>query len=94
MTKDEFILAMRALDEDDGLETVHHPTHYRYDTIEAIDIIEAWALNFNRGNVLKYLSRAGLKSPDSELEDLHKALWYLKREIMRLRNESTENETD
>jgi len=94
MTKDEFILAMRALDEDDGLETVHHPAHYRYDTIEAIDIIEAWALNFNRGNVLKYLSRAGLKSSDSELEDLHKALWYLKREIMRLRNESTENETD
>ena len=94
MTKDEFIVAMRALDDEGGLETVDHPAHYRYDTIEAIDIIEAWALNFNRGNVLKYLSRAGLKSPDSELEDLHKALWYLKREIMRLRNENTENDTD
>ena len=36
-------------------------------------------LNFNRGNVLKYIARAGKK--ENELEDLKKAMEYLKREI-------------
>ena len=49
--------------------TVDHPNHYHPNTIEAIDVIEAWKLNFNRGNTLKYLSRAGLKDPHKELED-------------------------
>ena len=74
---------MRSLDDPEP-EAVNHPAHYHHDTIEAINVIEAWALNFNRGNVLKYISRAGLKDPDRELEDLKKALWYLKRELERL----------
>ena len=59
---------------------VDHPNHYRSDSgIEAIDAIEAWDLNFNLGNVVKYTCRAGLKS--NHLEDLKKAAWYLQREI-------------
>ena len=84
MTKEKFLETMRSLEDSEPVEAVNHPTHYHYNTIEAINVIEAWALNFNRGNVVKYLSRAGLKNPDRELEDLNKALWYLKREIERL----------
>ena len=61
-------------------EAVDHPSHYRSDSIEAIDVIESWQMNFNLGNVIKYVCRAGLKSNDS-IEDLRKAAWYLNREI-------------
>ena len=52
--------------------------HYK-GNIEPIDLIEAQGLNFNRGNVVKYVSRAGKK--EDEREDLEKALWYIKREL-------------
>lgn len=78
MTKTQFV------EELARTERVEHPPHYHQDTIEAIEVIEAWCLNFNRGNALKYISRAGLKDPSHEIEDLNKALWYLKREIKRL----------
>ncbi|MBM4686229.1 DUF3310 domain-containing protein [Rhodococcus hoagii] len=44
-------------------------------------------LNFNRGNAIKYAARAGAKDPAKELEDLHKAKWYIDREISRLENQ-------
>jgi hypothetical protein len=71
-------------------ETVNHPEHYGGDTVyEAIKVIEAWRLGFHLGNAVKYISRAGKKSPATEvrqrtLEDLKKARWYLDREIARL----------
>lgn len=61
-------------------EVINHPQHYGGDTVyEAIKVIEAWGLNFNTGNAVKYLCRAGKKS--NALEDLKKAAWYLNREI-------------
>ena len=61
---------------------VDHPKHYRGDTgLEAIEVIEAWGLNFNLGNVIKYICRAGLKDSSRQGEDLQKALWYLTREL-------------
>ena len=66
---------------------VEHPSHYRSDSgFEAIDVIEAWNLGFNLGNALKYISRAGLKDKNREIEDLEKAQWYLNREIERIRS--------
>lgn len=66
-------------------EAVVHPSHYRADSgIEAIDAIEAWDLNFNLGNVIKYIARCGLKDPNKATEDLKKAAFYLQREIDRL----------
>lgn len=63
-------------------EEIDHPMHYGGDTIyEAIKVIEAWSLNFNLGNVLKYIRRAGNKDKSDALEDLQKAVWYLNREI-------------
>lgn len=77
-------------------EAVNHPEHYGggNNPYEAIKVIEAWDLNFNLGNVLKYISRAGHKVADNEakeyaaLEDLKKALWYLSREIENREGES------
>lgn len=59
-------------------DMVNHPQHYQHG-IEPIEYIESHDLNFNLGNVIKYVSRAGFK--DNELEDLKKAKWYLEREI-------------
>ena len=65
-------------------DMVNHPSHYTGFShgAEVIDIIEN--LNFNRGNAIKYLARAGHKDSASELEDLMKARWYVNREIARL----------
>ena len=63
-------------------DNIEHPGHYTAFGIEVIDLTEH--LNFCRGNIVKYVCRAGLKNPDTELEDLYKARWYLDREIRRL----------
>ena len=65
-------------------DNVNHPSHYTDGNIEVMDFIEDKQLNFARGNVIKYVSRAGKKDPNKELEDLKKAMWYLNREIERL----------
>lgn len=64
-------------------DPVNHPDHYTAGGIETIDFIEAKKLNYHLGNVVKYVSRCGLKS-DNPLEDLKKARWYLDREIENL----------
>lgn len=66
-------------------DNVNHPTHYNQGKIEVIDFIEAWDMNFNVGNVVKYVSRAKYKN--NELEDLKKARFYLDREIKRCEND-------
>lgn len=65
-----------------------NPTHYKSHPsgIEVIEITEH--MNFCRGNAIKYILRAGLKSQDAT-EDLKKAVWYINREIQRISNEST-----
>lgn len=60
-------------------DPVNNPAHYTAGGIETIDFIEAKKLNYNLGNVIKYLTRADHKG--SKLEDLRKAQWYLTREI-------------
>lgn len=69
-------------------EKVNHPSHYNVGNIEVIDAIEDWGMGrgFNRGNAIKYITRAGYKENSSEIEDLSKAKWYIEREIMRLGN--------
>lgn len=68
-------------------EMVNHPDHYQFgknNEYEAIKVIEAWGLDFHLGNTVKYISRAGIKDRDKELQDLKKALWYLQRKIDNL----------
>ena len=62
-------------------DNINHPSHYTDGKIEAIDFIEDKKLPYHLGNVIKYISRAGKKNPDTELEDLKKAQWYLSRYI-------------
>ena len=75
-------------------EKIDHPSHYGANTgIEAINVIEAWELDFHLGNVVKYISRSGKKSSETEIEDLKKAEWYLKRKIFLLEKEQQKNNT-
>ena len=62
---------------------VDHPSHYNTGKIEVIDFIEDQNLNFNLGNAVKYISRAGKKDPKKFREDLEKAIWYLNRELKK-----------
>lgn len=68
-------------------ERVDHPSHYggAENPYEVIKVIEAWGLDkdFNLGNCIKYVARAGKKLDSPEVEDLKKALWYLQRAIER-----------
>ena len=65
---------------------VEHPRHYNEHPsgVECITIVRH--MNFNLGNVVKYLWRFGKKGPS--MEDLRKAAWYLKDEIERLEKEA------
>lgn len=60
---------------------VNHPAHYNSHPsgVECVDIAEHY--NFNIGNAIKYLWRAGLKG--DAIEDLKKSIWYIQREVAR-----------
>lgn len=62
-------------------DPVNHPAHYKVGGVETIDFIEAKGLNYNLGNVVKYITRSDHKG--NREEDLKKARWYLDREIMK-----------
>lgn len=70
---------------------IERPAHYvegrKY---EPKDVIRDWKLNFNLGNVIKYVSRAGRK--DSKIVDLEKAKQYLQFEIDYLQRTTTGDE--
>lgn len=69
----------------DAVDSVNHPPHYNRFPVEVINITEQ--LDFNRGNAVKYLARAGYKAGVDELEDLSKAAWYVARAIEKLKRE-------
>ena len=60
-------------------DVINHPAHYTDGKYEVIDFIEQYKLPFHLGNTVKYICRAGKKDPAKTVEDLRKALWYLKR---------------
>ena len=60
------------------------PQHYQ-GTIQPIDLINAQDLNFNLGNVVKYVCRAGKKQGENVLSDLEKAKNYINYEIERIK---------
>jgi hypothetical protein len=63
-------------------DMVNHPSHYKSHPsgVEAIEITRH--MNFNLGNAIKYIWRAGLKS--NTIEDLQKARFYIEDEIRRV----------
>ena len=60
-------------------DNVNNPSHYNKGTIEVIEVIEDWKLNFNLGNAIKYIGRCEHKN--NKKEDIKKAIWYLEREL-------------
>lgn len=75
--------------DDSPFDNVVRPEHYTRDrTYEPKDVIRDWGLNFNLGNVVKYISRYGRKGIYATyLEDLKKAREYLNFEISALERE-------
>lgn len=79
------------------MDKVNHPNHYIWLKekcgIEVIDIIRH--LDFDTGNAVKYLLRAGYKTEEGysnrqkEIEDLKKAIWYINDKINQLENDKT-----
>lgn len=75
---------------------VNHPQHYLWLKdkcgIEVIDITRH--MDFDLGNAIKYLLRAGHKAEkgysdeDKTIEDLKKAIWYINDKIKTLENEN------
>ena len=70
-------------------DPVNKPYHYTNHPsgVECIEITEH--MNFCLGNAIKYIWRAGLKNANA-IEDLMKAEFYIKREIDRLINQSSD----
>lgn len=78
---------------------VFHPPHYTWLKekcgIEVIDITRH--LDFDTGNALKYILRAGHKDEEGyttaqkEIEDLQKAVFYLNDRIEQLKKEQEES---
>ena len=66
-------------------DLVNKPPHYTTGGVETLDFIEAKDLNYRLGNVVKYVVRCGKKNTDP-VQDLEKAMFYLKREIEARRN--------
>jgi hypothetical protein len=78
-----------------GGDAVTHPPHYNADPsgVECIEIVRH--RNFNIGNAIKYLWRAGLKKGskdplEKQVEDLRKAIFYIEDEIGRLTGEAAQ----
>jgi hypothetical protein len=63
-------------------DPVNHPAHYigHPSGIECIEVTRH--MNFNLGNAIKYIWRAGEKG--NEAQDLKKAVWYLLDEIEKI----------
>lgn len=66
-------------------DNIEHPKHYTSHPsgIECIQITRH--MGFNLGNAIKYIWRADLKN--DALEDLEKAVWYLRDEIKKRKSE-------
>lgn len=58
--------------------------HYTGKSLEAIDVIDDFDLNFNLGNAVKYILRAGKKGTEADaIRDLQKASAYIEHEIKK-----------
>ena len=67
--------------------TVIKPSHYKAGEFDVISFCQIHDINFELGNVIKYVTRAGRKENNSELQDLFKAREFLNRRIKYLRGE-------
>ena len=73
------------------VDMVNHPPHYNKAGIETIDAIIAatdeGSEYYFQGNIIKYVWRYRYKNG---VEDLEKALWYLKK-LIEIKKDATKN---
>ena len=75
-------------------DIINQPEHYTQYVVEPIEFIMTNESDFWRGNVIKYVCRAGHKSyegkdeTESEITDLRKAMRYCEMRINMLNNET------
>lgn len=75
-------------------DNVNHPPHYKHNSIECIEAIEA-ALTpeefqgYLKGNNIKYTWRCNYKN--NKIQDLQKARWYLNKLIDTLDKQTNDN---
>ena len=67
-------------------DPIHHPAHYTQASVEVWDFIYEQGLDYFLGNAMKYICRAGKKSPETKVEDILKAISYLEKEVKILQN--------
>ena len=83
--KEEFFIS-----EEPKLPNINHPKYYNKGRIEAWDFIKDKGLNFDRGNAVKYIVRAGDKDPKKEKEWLYmvdeKLVDYILSRVNELEN--------
>jgi len=71
-------------------DEIKEPTHYARWAIEPVDMIMQNGLEFWRGNIIKYVMRAGFKqgsyktTREAEIADLNKAARYIEMRINQL----------
>lgn len=78
--------------DEEVVDNVNHPKHYTSHPsgVECIEIARHYC--FSIGSAIKYLWRAGLKkdaaltNKQKEIEDLNKAIWFIKDRIKELEN--------
>lgn len=68
-------IEIKNTEETQEKDIINHPEHYTKGGIEVREFIDSWKLDFNSGNVIKYVVRAPYKG--TELQDLKKAQNYL-----------------
>ena len=66
------------------MDNINHPSYYADGKIEVIEFIEDKNFGYCLGNAVKYISRSGKKSKETEIQDLQKAIWYINRRIQEL----------
>lgn len=78
---------IQAINEFPKAEAVNHPSYYggADNVYEVRKVRKALGFNYNLGNTFKYIARAGKKDKSKHLEDLEKALFYLKDEIAEVK---------
>lgn len=70
----------------EAIDLVNQPPHYQVKGLpECIEVIEKLGFGFHLGNALKYIWRAGRKDTKKTIEDLEKAIFYLKRHVAVLK---------
>ena len=75
------------------MRQINDPDYYSKGEVSVADFIDTYGLNFNRGNIVKYVVRAGQKQGEDAVTALLKAQWYLGREIIRAGHEQEQLES-